>query len=53
MLLIPTALGIRPSNTETSAPAYTNLKILSINKRTSFPSSSLKYSATVTAVKPN
>ena len=48
----PTAEGILPNNAETSEPACVNLKILSTKKSTSWPSWSLKYSATVKPVKP-
>jgi hypothetical protein len=45
-----TAAGILHINADTSAPACVNLNILSINKSTSFFSSSLKYSAIVSHV---
>jgi hypothetical protein len=48
----PTADGIRPNKADTSEQAWVNLKILSINNNTSFPYSSLKYSATVNPVRP-
>merc|ERR1712128_236102 len=48
----PTADGIRPSNADTSAPACTKRKILSINSKTSCLFTSRKYSAIVSAVKP-
>lgn len=48
----PTADGIRPNKADTSEQAYVNLNILSMNNNTSFPSSSLKYSATVNPVNP-
>src|SRR5450756_3211551 len=47
----PTAEGIRPSNAETSEPAWVKRKMLSINRRTSWPSSR-KYSAIVRPVSP-
>src|SRR3989344_7905653 len=46
----PTADGKRPSKVETSEPACEKRKILSINKSISRRSSSLKYSAIVSAV---
>ena len=45
----PTAEGILPNNVETSEPACEKRKMLSMNKRTSCFSSSLKYSAIVSA----
>jgi len=48
----PTADGIRPNKADTSEQAYVNLKILSTKRSTSFPFSSLKYSATVNPVRP-
>ena len=47
----PTADGILPNNADTSEPAWVNLKILSTKNKTSCPSLSLKYSATVNPVK--
>ena len=45
----PTAEGIRPSNVETSEPAWVNRKMLSTNSSTSLCSTSRKYSAIVSA----
>src|SRR5919199_2685589 len=41
---------MRPSSAETSEPAWTNRKMLSMNSSTSWPSSSRKYSAMVRPV---
>ena len=46
----PTADGIRPSIADTSLPACTKRKILSINSRTSCRFSSRRYSASVSPV---
>ena len=46
----PTAEGMRPSKAETSDPACEKRKMLSMKIRTSFDSSSRKYSAIVRAV---
>src|SRR5579864_8916313 len=46
----PTAEGMRPSNADTSDPAWVNRKMLSMNSSTSWCSSSRKYSATVSPV---
>ncbi len=48
----PTSDGIRPRSAETSLPAWANRKMLSMNRSTSFPSSSRKYSAIVTPDRP-
>src|SRR5919202_1316906 len=47
----PTALGMRPSSAETSEPAWTNRKMLSMKSRTSWPWSR-KYSAIVSPERP-
>ena len=46
----PTALGMRPSSAETSDPAWVKRKMLSMKSSVSAPSSSRKYSATVSPV---
>ena len=46
----PTALGMRPSSAETSEPAWVKRKMLSMKSSVSAPSSSRKYSATVSPV---
>ena len=43
---------MRPSSAETSEPAWVKRKMLSMNRSTSCPSSSRKYSAEVTPVRP-
>src|SRR6186997_1846803 len=43
---------IRPRSADTSEPAWVNRKMLSMNRRTSRPSSSRKYSAIVRPVSP-
>lgn len=48
----PTAEGIRPSSADTSEQACVNLKMLSINRSTSWFSSSRNYSAMVSPVSP-
>ncbi len=48
----PTALGMRPSSAETSAPASVYRKMLSMKRRTSDFSSSRKCSAMVRPVRP-
>ncbi len=45
----PTADGMRPKSADTSEPACEKRKILSMKRRTSFDSSSRKYSAMVSA----
>ena len=47
----PTAEGIRPNSAETSDPAWVKRKMLSMKISTSWPSSSRKYSAAVSADK--
>src|SRR3989338_7312777 len=47
----PTAEGSLPRSAETSELAWTNLKMLSMKRSTSWRSSSRKYSATVRAVR--
>src|SRR5258707_1127373 len=42
---------MRPSSAETSEPAWVKRKMLSMKRRTSLPSSSRKYSATVRPVR--
>src|ERR1035438_2177694 len=48
----PTAEGIRPSSVDTSEPAWVNRKMLSMNSSTSWPCTSRKYSAMVSADRP-
>ena len=48
----PTAEGIRPSRVDTSDPAWVNRKMLSMNSSTSWPCTSRKYSAMVSADRP-
>ncbi len=48
----PTAEGMRPSRVETSEPAWTKRKMLSMNSSTSWFFTSRKYSAMVSAANP-